>query len=198
MSGSRRLRLLTAQEIELWRSVAQTVEPRQGSTLPQSTPVEAPLQAPAAPAAKSAKPRPKSIVAPYSPPQSRPRSGPLPLAPIEPKYRKKVARGQVGIERVMDLHGLNQAEAHSALRGFLRLAQADRLRLVLVVTGKGQRAYLATPDRDAGVLKRSVPNWLREHDLRDIVLGFEEASQGHGGAGALYVRLRSRRTDTGD
>jgi hypothetical protein len=46
--------------------------------------------------------------------------------------------------------------------------------------------------RETGVLRRLVPHWLREPDLRSTVLGFEEAGPGHGGAGALYVRLRRR------
>jgi DNA-nicking Smr family endonuclease len=43
------------------------------------------------------------------------------------------------------------------------------------------------------VLRRVVPHWLRLPELRALVLGFEEAAPQHGGAGALYVRLRRRR-----
>jgi DNA-nicking Smr family endonuclease len=43
------------------------------------------------------------------------------------------------------------------------------------------------------VLRRQVPHWLRGPDLRDIVLGFEEAHVTHGGEGALYVRLKRMR-----
>ena len=42
------------------------------------------------------------------------------------------------------------------------------------------------------MLRRSVPHWLPEPELRGIVLGFEEAPRHHGGGGALYVRLRRR------
>ena len=65
---------------------------------------------------------------------------------------------------------------------------------MLVVTGKG-RARAAGPlfpEREPGVLRRAVPNWLRSDTLRPIVLGFEEAGLPHGGLGALYVRLRKR------
>ena len=47
------------------------------------------------------------------------------------------------------------------------------------------------PER--GVLRRQVPLWLQLPDLREIVVGFEEAHVGHGGEGALYVRLRRAR-----
>ncbi|MGB7046464.1 MAG: Smr/MutS family protein, partial [Methylocella sp.] len=93
-------------------------------------------------------------------------------------------------DAAIDLHGLRRQEAFAALREFLARAQIEGARLVLVVTGKGGRA--ASDGGAAGVLRKSVPNWLRGAEYRSIVLGFEEASRPHGGAGALYVRLRRR------
>jgi DNA-nicking Smr family endonuclease len=40
------------------------------------------------------------------------------------------------------------------------------------------------------VLRRNVPGWLEEPDLRAIVLSYTQAGIRHGGAGALYVQLR--------
>ena len=69
-------------------------------------------------------------------------------------------------------------------------AQADGARMVLVVTGKGA----GRGDREAaverGVLKRQVPMWLSLPEFRLLIVGFEDAHVGHGGEGALYVRLR--------
>lgn len=188
MSGPKRYRLLSEEEIDLWRAVASTVVPRHGSSLPKvPPPVTAPI---------SMKPEHRAThppMPPYVPPQSAPKSALPPLlTALERRYRQKVKRGRVDIERVMDLHGLNQAEAHGAMRGFLRTAQQDGARLVLVVTGKGRLARNAEGPQDNGVLRRAVPHWLREPDLRMVVLGFEEASQPHGGSGALYIRLRRR------
>ena len=74
------------------------------------------------------------------------------------------------------------------MRQFLARAQADGARLVLVVTGKGER-----PGPGAmGILRKSVPHWLRSGEYHSIVAGFEEAARPHGGAGALYVKLRRR------
>jgi DNA-nicking Smr family endonuclease len=104
-----------------------------------------------------------------------------------------LAQGRSAIDQSIDLHGMNQAQAHQALRGFLSFAQARGDRLVLVVTGKGApkaRALEFSPSQEPGVLRRMVPYWLHAADLRAIVLGFEEAGRPHGGAGALYVRLR--------
>jgi DNA-nicking Smr family endonuclease len=43
-------------------------------------------------------------------------------------------------------------------------------------------------------LRRTVPHWLRMPDMRPFVIGFETAAQHHGGAGALYVRIRRKRS----
>ena len=48
-------------------------------------------------------------------------------------------------------------------------------------------------ERQRGVLKRSVPAWLAEPDLRAVVLSYTQATPRHGGAGALYVQLRKAR-----
>ena len=45
------------------------------------------------------------------------------------------------------------------------------------------------------MLKRQVPMWLRLPELRSMIVGFESAGIGHGGEGALYVRLRRARHD---
>jgi DNA-nicking Smr family endonuclease len=47
-------------------------------------------------------------------------------------------------------------------------------------------------------LRRQVPLWLELPDFRDQVLGFEAANLGHGGEGALYVRIRRRRNHARD
>ena len=82
-----------------------------------------------------------------------------------------------------------EAAAHRALLGFLRSAHRAQARLVLVITGKGT---FGTGER--GALKRQVPMWLNLPEFRAIVVGFESAAIGHGGEGALYVRLRKKRS----
>ena len=95
----------------------------------------------------------------------------------------------------LDLHGLRQRDAHARLRAFLLEAHADGLRTVLVITGKGgeeqpDRLGDLAGERQRGVLRRNVPHWLEEPELRAIVLSFTLAGVRHGGAGALYVQLR--------
>ena len=180
-----RLRRLTEEEIALWIEVAKSVARRRGATLPT-------LAAPPPP--RQAAPAPEAKPAASAPPTRRRPSGPPPLAPLERRLKRDLARGRAAVDSALDLHGLSQAEAHYALRGFLMQAQMQDFRLVIVITGKGGRGRSDDTDwlHETGVLRRLVPHWLREPDLRPIVLGFEEAGPAHGGAGALYVRLRRR------
>ena len=109
-----------------------------------------------------------------------------PLAPIGRRMKQRLARGTEEIDGRLDLHGRTQAQAHHALLGFLRSAQARGAKNVLIITGKGARAA----DGERGVLKRQVPLWLKLPEFRALVVGFEDAHVGHGGQGALYVRVR--------
>lgn len=192
-SRGRRRRLLNAEEEALWAHVVKQVVPLR--PLPRAAaPAEAPpVPAPAA-AAAAAKPvaEPKARTGSVRPPAAKP------LAPLEPKTRRRLARGaQVGLQvgARIDLHGLTQAAAHQRLRHFLADARHAGHGLVLVITGKGSpRSFEAALPfgEERGVLRRAVPHWLAGADLRAIVLGFEEAGPRHGGSGALYVRLRRR------
>ena len=71
---------------------------------------------------------------------------------------------------------------------FLRRARDKGASVVLVITGKGGRG-----DGERGVLKRAVPMWLTLPEFREYVVGFDAAAIGHGGEGALYVRVRKRK-----
>jgi DNA-nicking Smr family endonuclease len=172
------LRPLSDEEIELWREVAKSVAPRKGALLPSPR-----KRAAAANSAAAAGP----LAGPAKPSRSVPS-----LAPLERRLRRQLSRGRTEPDDVIDLHGMSEAQAHRALRGFLIYAQARGNRLALVITGKGENKNAAGPlwADTPGVLRRLTPHWLRASDLRPIVVGFEEAARGHGGAGALYVRLR--------
>lgn len=180
----RRRGLLTREDIKLWAHVTHSVTPLPGRAafrLPDDlvatlTPMEAP--APASPAV------------PLGSSPARP--APPPLQPLERRLRQRLSRGQREVDGVIDLHGLRQSEAHGALIHFIARAQHEGRSLVLVITGKGASAEPA--DRDGrGVLRRLVPHWLGDPVLRRHVVGFEEAAREHGGAGALYVRIRKIR-----
>jgi DNA-nicking Smr family endonuclease len=85
---------------------------------------------------------------------------------------------------------MTQARAHRALIAFLNQVAGDGATVVLVITGKGRTVG---PESERGILRRQVPLWLGLPELRSFVVGYETAHIGHGGEGALYVRLRRAR-----
>ena len=93
---------------------------------------------------------------------------PPPLAPLERRLKQKLSRGREEPDARIDLHGMTQADAHAALAHFLRRAQHDGARVVLVITGKGARVAGADPYAERGVLKRQVPLWLESAELRAL------------------------------
>jgi DNA-nicking Smr family endonuclease len=183
MSGARKL---TDEEHDLWhgvtRSVTELRRRRQRSAARKSSdaaPDEARKPRPAAKQPRSAEP---TVAAPPPP------------AALDRRLKQRIARGTHAIDARIDLHGLTQAQAHDALRHFLRKSQSRGAKIVLVITGKGDPAR--RPDGERGVLKRQVPLWLRGVEFRTAVIGFETAGAAHGGDGALYVRLRRARGES--
>lgn len=180
---NRRRRQLSVEDRLLWQEVARSVAPLPGRTVEPTIASEPP---PAPPGKASvAPPTPKA--SPASPASAR-KAAPTPLAPIERRMVRALARGQTRAEATLDLHGMTQSQAHARLLGFLRRAQGSGHGLVLVVTGRGREG-----DEARGVLRRMVPLWLGAPELRQLVMGFQEAGTRQGGAGALYVRLRRSR-----
>jgi DNA-nicking Smr family endonuclease len=175
-------RSLSEEERALWDSVAKQIKP-----LSKKPRVMRPgaVRAADLAAKPAASPRPVAAVQPQKP--SKP-SVPA-LAPLGRRERTRLSRGKSEIEARLDLHGMTQTRAHRALFGFLQRAHHDGLTFVLIITGKGK----VGSESERGVLRRQVPQWLSLPEFRSLVVGFEEAHIGHGGEGALYVRIRRAR-----
>jgi DNA-nicking Smr family endonuclease len=191
-----RFRSLTPDEEKLWSVVARTVRPLR----PGAFGLGALFEDPAAVVAEKntivpETPRPakngaagaRKGAAPNLRLSSPHRSGQPALSPIMRKEKQKIARGHAAIDARIDLHGMTQTEAHAALRNLLQRAQANGAKFVLVITGKG---LPNSSLNGRGVLRRQVPQWLSLPEFRRYVAGFDVANAGHGGEGALYVRLR--------
>jgi DNA-nicking Smr family endonuclease len=179
---SRGRRHLSEEERALWESVARQVKPLRKKRRPAK--IAASLMEPAA-ATPVASPRP---VQPTTAAKAGKRAAP-PLAPLGRRERSRLSKGRSEIDARLDLHGMTQTRAHGRLLAFLQRAHHDGLTFVLVITGKG-----VAGDTERGVLRRQVPQWLALPEFRTLVVGFEEAHIGHGGEGALYVRIRRARS----
>ena len=183
-------------DFELWLETAKTIKPlrprpsRNKPSLPAAgAPVRKSLPAPSAPHVHVPSPLHKP------PPQ---------ITGLDRRTTQRLTRGQVEIERRLDLHGTGIEMARVNLLGFLRDAQAMGARNVLVITGKGDSPFsrhtlhgaghFHAPER-AGRLRRLVTEWFHEPEFRSLVAGFQPAHPKHGGGGAYYVRVRRVREE---
>lgn len=135
-----------------------------------------------------AKPAPVKQSEPVKPVVSAiraPTRAPHPNPGLDRATERRVARGEMKIDRRIDLHGLTLEDAHAALDRFVRQAVRDGARMLLVITGKGTRSE--------GAIKREAPHWLRRGEQAAQVLRILPARAKHGGEGALYVLLRRKR-----
>lgn len=181
-ASPRRKRNLSEEERALWESVAKQTKPlrkKPRAVRAQAASPEAVTPAAVKPAA-SPKPHPSAKIVRAPKPEAPP------LAPLGRRERSQLSRGRKEIDARLDLHGMTQTRAHHALSAFLQRAHSDGLTFVLVITGKGKMGA----ETERGVLRRQVPQWLSLPEFRALVVGFEEAHIGHGGEGALYVRIR--------
>lgn len=183
----RRARGLTEEDRAVWRAfVARGVTPLRGRALPDA-PSPAPSGDPAsgaiATAAAAAAPVRSAGLAP--PPRLPPAVAVnTPPPGLDARRWRDLRRGRTRPERTLDLHGYRATEAHAAVRAFLHAAQAEGLRCVAIVTGRGG----AGPE--GGVLRRELPHWLNAPDLCGLVLGAAHPHAAQGGAVHLLLRRR--------
>lgn len=167
---SKSKRELSGEEKKLWRRVAASVRTRK------------PL-APSAEEEEPDPPAPKRLAAKVDPPAPKAKPKAAPQAPPANRAgEKRVRRGKLEIGGTIDLHGHTQDSGRAALLRFVSAAQARGDRTIIVVTGIGRGGE--------GVLKRRLPEWLAERDMRHLISGFAPAHRSHGGAGAFYVFIK--------
>ena len=169
----------------LWQRVTQRVTPLPGRQQRRSPP---PMVKQLAKAVKPVAKTPQNMPTP-APPSSPTAKTPSPVdlregdrAGLDGRTQRRLFRGDVPIDRRLDLHGHTAARAEVKLQTFIEDAAYAGCRCVLVITGKG-----------AGVLKSHVPGWLKRAPLSGLVLALAQARPADGGSGAFYVLLRRRR-----
>jgi len=104
---------------------------------------------------------------------------------VDGNTMERLRKGKLPIEGRLDLHGMTQDQAHSALMRFIEAAFGHGKRCLCVVTGKGTRIT-----GEIGVLRQAVPRWLNQPGLRSKIIAFTHAPHKDGGEGALYVLLK--------
>ncbi len=94
---------------------------------------------------------------------------------------QRLRTGKLTPARTLDLHGRTAERAFHALTAFLRGAQADGLRCVEVITGRGT-------GEAGGVIRREFPHWLNRPDLRPLVLAASHPHPANPGSVRLLLR----------
>ncbi len=134
--GGPRRRKLSDDERTLWSRVTRAIPPLKRSRA-KAEPNDAEV-APRGAKLASARTPPKPAIE-HAPKSATPKPKPAPaLAPLDRRQKKRLARGTEPIDARIDLHGRTQAQAHVALLQFLRRAQGEGAKYVLVITGKGR------------------------------------------------------------
>ena len=116
-------------------------------------------------------------------------------AGIDNQTAKKFKREEYKIEAVLDLHGKTEKDAYDKVYDFIIKAYNRGQRCILIITGKGINPHENEDIFAArGILKESVPNWLRSEELRPMIMAFKHPSEAKGGSGALYILLRRKKS----
>ena len=97
--------------------------------------------------------------------------------------KRKIKR-HFSVEQSLDLHGMTYDEAFREVVGFFSKCQNIGIRNVLVITG-------GNPLRKT-ILRSAFVNWCRNL-LGEFVVSYSSADLRHGGDGAFYVILKSKR-----
>lgn len=99
---------------------------------------------------------------------------------ISNKILRNLRKGQYNVEATLDLHGMSVEKAKTAVERFLQDCLHEKIRVALIVHGKGHHSQMP-------VLKNKINHWLREIDT---VLAFCSAAPAHGSRGAMYILLK--------
>lgn len=187
-------RKTTDEERKLWKKVADTATPL--------APAASAALVPSAPATKP-KPNTPAPMPPIKPFVIGSKARPATAVPtttqkqapqMDARAFSKMKRGKLRPEATLDLHGMTVAQAHPELVRFVMNASARGFRLVLIISGKGKSTnHMGYVQNGNGILRTSVPVWLKQAPVAQVILDVAEAHQKHGGGGAFYVYLRKRR-----
>jgi len=104
---------------------------------------------------------------------------------IQIRRLKKLRLGHIPWEQGLDLHGYTIEAARDEVSRFIRDAQRQQARCVLIVHGKAFSQVGQSP-----VLKSYINDWLKQIPS---VLAFSSAQPRDGGTGAVYVLLKTEK-----
>ena len=179
-------RKLGSEEKALWGRVMATV-----------TPLHPVVAAKAVKPATPISPAPKSVASEAKPATPKmPVSKPAPPKPIlkptptlDGSWDRQITKGGIIPDISVDLHGSGLASAYARLDGALEQAIGQKLRVILLVTGRA-RSHDRASGEGRGAIASVVRDWLASSRHSSAIAAVRGAHPRHGGAGALYIVLK--------
>jgi DNA-nicking Smr family endonuclease len=181
------VRRLHPEERALWHRVVETVKPLH----PMKVQLHAhPATKPATAVKAKAETKPQNV----APVAARARRGDaaVPKPPegnLDSHWDRRFHKGAVIPDISIDLHGQGLAGAHARLDHALDQAIHQKMRVVLLVTGKA-RAHDRASGSGRGAIASVVRDWLTASRHAGSIAAVRNAHPRHGGDGALYIVLK--------
>jgi DNA-nicking Smr family endonuclease len=169
-------RALTDADHAAWTAYASHVTPLAGRVRPQPRSVPMP---PAGPVPSHAARTAKDAPSPSRRPVTRVAIGAHPPG-LDSATWQRFHTGSMPVARRLDLHGHTAQRAFQALFHFLRVAHAEHVRCVEVITGQGGPG--------GGVIRRELPFWLNLPELRPLILAIAHPAPFNQGAVRILLR----------
>ncbi len=108
---------------------------------------------------------------------------------LDGTWDRQITKGAIIPDISVDLHGSGLSGAYARLDGALEQAIAQKLRVVLLVTGRA-RAHDRASGEGRGAIASVVRDWLSASRHAKAIAAVRNAHPRHGGAGALYIVLK--------
>ena len=97
---------------------------------------------------------------------------------------KLFKKGKIKPDGIIDLHGYRLKTGKIKLENYIFKSYENNIRNVIIITGKGLN--------NLGPLKKEVPIWLENQEIKKFLIGYETAPNHFGGSGALLVRIKNK------
>jgi DNA-nicking Smr family endonuclease len=111
-------------------------------------------------------------------------------ATLDSHWDRRIKRGGIVPDISIDLHDANLSRAYVRLDGALEQAIAQKFKVILLVTGK-PRTHDRASGEGRGAIAAVVRDWLAASRHSRHISAVRNAHPRHGGAGALYIMLKS-------
>jgi len=113
---------------------------------------------------------------------------------IYDKDKDNTYTNQIKKRYKFDLHGFTLDEANNKVKEIIQYCVKNKFRELLLVTGKGLHS---TSDGDVfisknlGKLKYSVPEFIKNSELKEFIISINDAEKKDGGEGAIIIRFKN-------